>query len=37
MTDAMDQAAETMLDELLRFDRLLRTAGTEPALRFDGR
>ena len=32
-----DQAAETMLDELLRFHRFLRPAGVEPVPQFDGR
>jgi NAD(P)H-dependent FMN reductase len=33
----MDQAAERMLDELLRFHRLLRPAGAEPVPQFHGR
>lgn len=32
--DIMDQAAEAMLDELLRFHRLLRPAGAEPVPQF---
>jgi NAD(P)H-dependent FMN reductase len=33
----MDQAAETMLEEILSFHRLLRPAGAEPVLQFRGR
>jgi NAD(P)H-dependent FMN reductase len=35
--DIMNQAAEAMLDELLRFQRLLRPAGAEPVPQFGGR
>jgi NAD(P)H-dependent FMN reductase len=35
--DVMNQAAERMLDDLLRFHRLLRTVGAEPVPRFRGR
>ena len=35
--DVMEKAATAMLDELLRVQRLLRTAGAEPVVQFGGR